>query len=448
MSSSKSNRYQRFINWRKAHLTDSGLLLFLAFAIGLLTGVAAWLLKFMIQTVTRIVARGVESSSLDWIVILVPVVGVVLTALYCKYILRDKVDNGVQRMVSDLGRHDYNLSVKTIYGSLISSALTLGFGGTAGSEGPIAYAGAGIGSKVGRLLKMEGRMLMVMLGCGAAAGIAGIFKAPIGGALFAIEVLRIELSTVAVMGVFFATVTAALVAYVLSGCTLDIDVISPGAFDNSTMLWTVVLGVVCGIYSLYYTHTGAVTRRLLTGMKRPWIAWITSGLMIGVMIYLFPSMYGEGYQAITGVINGSDCDIASDGIMKYIDSTPWAVAIACGGILALKGIGSSATNNGGGVSGDFAPTLYAGCMLGLCFASVLSLLGVTTVSAGHYALIGMAGAMAGIIRAPFMAMFLTTEMVGGVEFMLPAAIVSIISYCIVMIIKRDTFYHSKPFAGS
>lgn len=447
MTDTPRDRYQRFIDWRKAHLTDSGLLLFIAFIVGLFAGVCAWLLKLMIQSVTDVVARGVEATSLDWIVIAVPVVGVALAALFCRYVLRARMDNGVQRMIDDLGREDYVLSSKTIYGSMIASALTLGFGGTAGSEGPIAYAGAGIGSKIGQFLKMDSRMLMVLLGCGAAAGIAGIFKAPIGGALFAIEVLRVELSTVAIMGVFLATVTAGLTAYAMSGCTLDIEVISPGAFDNHTMLWTLVLGVVCGVYSLYYTHTGALTKRFLTGMKRPWMAWVSSGLMIGVMIYLFPSLYGEGYQSITGVINGGEGGIAVDGIMKYVEKTPWAIAIACGGILLLKGIGSSATNNGGGVSGDFAPTLFAGCMLGLFFAAVLHLLGIETLSTSHYALIAMAGTMAGIIRAPLMAMFLTTEMVGGVEFLLPAAIVSVLSYCIVMIIKRDTFYHSRPFVG-
>ncbi len=442
------HRYARFLEWRRLHVTDSGFILLLALVVGILSGVCAWLLKYLISLITSWASKGVSITGIDWLIIAAPVAGVTLAALFSRYVLREKVDNGVARMVSDLKDHNYKLSTKTIYGSMIASALTLGFGGTAGSEGPIAYAGAGIGSKFGQIFHVKPRMLMILIGCGAAAGIAGIFKAPIGGALFAIEVLRVELSTVAIMGVFLATLAASLVAYTLSGCTLDIDVISPGAFDNSTMLWAVLLGVVCGIYALYYTHTGELTKRLLDTTQKPWIQWITSGLAIGVMIYLFPALYGEGYGTITDVINGDTSLIGLNDIFTHIHDMPWTVVATCAGILLLKGIGSSATNNGGGVAGDFAPTLFAGCILGLLYATALDSWGIAHLNAAHYALIGMAGSMAGIIRAPLMSIFLTTEMVGGVEFLLPAAIVALISYSMVMIFKRDTFYHSRPFTSS
>lgn len=429
------------------HLTDSGFILMLALVVGVLSGIGAALLKYMIGAITTLVTRGVHAAGLPWLIVGIPVIGIALAAIFSRYILRARVDNGVERMVGDLRQQQYALSGKTIWGSLIASALTLGFGGTAGSEGPIAYTGAGIGSKLGQIFKVQPRMLMILLGCGAAAGIAGIFKAPIGGALFAIEVLRVELSTVAILGVFLATLTASLVAYCLSGCTLDINVISPGAFDNATIPWAILLGVVCGIYSLYYMRTGGITRRYLRRPRATWINWLTSGLMIGLMVYLFPSMYGEGYGTITDIINSNAATLTTDGIIDHWHGSPWLLISACAGILLLKGIGSAATNNGGGVAGDFAPTLFAGCILGLMYASILRLTGWADINSAHYALIAMAGAMSGIIRAPLMAIFLVTEMVGGVEFLLPAAIVALISYSIVMIFKRDTFYHSRPFAA-
>lgn len=442
-----SSRFDRFVTWRQLHFTDSGFVLLLALVTGILSGIGAALLKYMIAWITSLSNKIVASTGQDWTVIIIPVIGITLAALFCRYILHTRVDNGVERMVDDLKNNNYTLSSKTIYGSLIASSLTLGFGGTAGSEGPIAYAGAGIGSKLGQMFKVGPHMLMILLGCGAAAGIAGIFKAPIGGALFALEVLRVELSTIAIMGVFLATLSAMLVAYCVSGCTLDINVISPGAFDNSTLLWAVLLGVVCGLYSLYYMYTGNITGNMLNHKRVPALDWIISGLMIGVMLYLFPAMYGEGYGVITNVINNRADILLSNGIITHWHGTPWLLVIACGGILLLKGAGSSAANNGGGVAGDFAPTLFAGCILGLLFATVVNITGIGHIDSSHYALIAMAGAMAGIIRAPLMAIFLVTEMVGGVEFLLPATIVSLVSYCIVMVFSHSTFYHSRPYAS-
>ncbi len=437
----------RFMAWRRSHITDSGFILTLALITGLLSGISAWMLKYMISNISAFAHRMADITGLDYIIILAPVTGITLAALFCRYVIRQNVDNGVARMIDSLKCKNYKLDSKTIYGSMIASAFTLGFGGTAGSEGPIAYAGAGIGSRLGQLLKVNPRMLMILIGCGSAAGIAGIFKAPIGGALFAIEVLRVELSTVAIMGVFLATLSSSLVAYSLSGCTLDIDIISPGAFDNSTLLWAVLLGVVCGIYSLYYTSTGTITTQLLAATRKPYIRWLISGLTIGLMAYLFPALYGEGYDTITNVINGHTSALTYSPIIPHTNNNSIMLTIACAGILLLKGIGSSATNNGGGVAGDFAPTLFAGCIIGLLYATILDILNITALDPAQYSLIAMAGSMAGIIRAPLMSIFLVTEMVGGVEFLLPAAIVSLISYCIVMIFKHSTFYHSHSFSS-
>lgn len=441
------HRYARVLLWRQLHVTDSGFMLVLSVVIGLLAGVAAWLLKLMIHGVTTLATGSIATNNYNWLYIVLPVVGITLSGLFCRYILKADVSNGVARLVGDLNAGKYRLGPKSIYGSMLANTLTLGFGGTAGAEGPIAYTGAGIGSGLGRIFRVSPRMMSILVGCGAGAGIAAIFKAPVGGALFTLEVLRIELSTIAVMGIFLATIAAALTAYALSGFTLDIDVISPGAFDYHTLMWTVVLGFACGLYSLYYTYSGKLMKQVLNGCRSRYLKYVVSGASVGIMIFLFPAMYGEGYGPITHIINGDFSSLADGGILSRIHPGDWLIVAICAGILLFKGAGSSATNNGGGVAGDFAPTLFAGCMLGLAFALSLNGAGIASISPGHYALIGMGGAMAGIIRAPLMAMFLTTEMVGGFEFLLPVAIVTLISYCIVMIFKHDTFYHSKPYTS-
>ena len=247
-------RYANFLEWRELHITDSGFVLILAAIIGIFTGVSAWFLKLMIARVTQWGHGLVSLAGADWLIIFLPVIGITITGL----LFREKVSNGVERMVGDFKAGNYSLKWNTIYGSMIGSALTLGCGGTAGSEGPIAYTGAGIGSKLGRFFRVNPRMMRILVGCGAAAGIAGIFKAPIGGALFTLEVLRLELTTIAIMGVFLSALGAALTAYILSGYTLDITVTSPGIWDSSTLLWVVALGIFSGLYSLYYTWTGGL----------------------------------------------------------------------------------------------------------------------------------------------------------------------------------------------
>ncbi len=445
---SNSGLFDRFISWRELHITDSGFMLLLAFIVGVLTGIAAWLLKLLIGKTSLLTHTLVSTTGMNWIIILIPILGITLTALFSRYIMKGDVSNGVSKLVKSLGNNNYAIDSKSIYGSIIGSSLTLGMGGTAGSEGPIAYAGAGIGSKIGRLFRLQPQILMILIGCGAAAGIAGIFKAPIGGALFTFEVLRLELSTVAVIGIFLATLVSAMSAYILSGDTLDINVISPGAFNTSTMGWVFILGITAGLYSLYYTWSGDIAKLVLCNYHRRYLNWILSGLSIGIMIYLFPSMYGEGYGTITDIINENNFSVAAPYILTLFKSNKTVLLIACAGILLLKGIGASATNNGGGVAGDFAPTLFAGCVLGLLFSITANMAFKTELNPAHFALIAMAASMAGIIRAPLMAIFLTTEMVGGVEFLLPATVSSIISYCIVMLFKRQTFYHSKPFHNS
>lgn len=415
-------------------------LFWLAMLIGVVTGAAAALLKAIIGMVTRSLHHFEPGSVPDWSMLLIPVVGIVLTGIYQRYILRRSISHGVDILVNDLADKKYRLSPKLMYAPMIASSLTLGFGGSAGSEGPIAYTGAAIGSNVGRVFRVDDRLLYILIGCGAGAGIAGIFKAPFGGALFTLEVLGMTLTTVSVIALLTSTISAALTAFVLSGCTMDITWTHNIAFDTKIILPVFVLGVFCGLYSVYYSLVMKRMQRSYEAVHNPWARNIVSGLVLAVSVFLFPALYGEGYDIIGQVINDGWQNSFGGSLSAGLVGGEWMLPAVLGGILVIKCFACSASNSGGGVAGDFAPTLFAGCIAGLFFSLTANNLFDLGLTPNLFAYIGMAGVMAGVIRAPLMAIFLTAEMCNGFDYLLPLVTVSLISYGMVMAVTHTKFY--------
>ena len=415
-------------------------LFWLAMLIGIVTGAAAALLKAIIGLVTRSMHHFELSSVPDWSMLLIPVVGIVLTGIYQRYILRRHISHGVDILVNDLANKQYRLSPKLMYAPMIASSLTLGFGGSAGSEGPIAYTGAAIGSNVGRAFKVDDHLLYILIGCGAGAGIAGIFKAPFGGALFTLEVLGMTLTTVSVIALLTSTISAALTAFVLSGCTMDITWTHNIAFDPKIILPVFALGVFCGLYSVYYSVVMRRMQHTYESMRNPWTRNVVSGLVLAVSVFLFPALYGEGYDVIGRVINDGWQSAFGGSLSEGLVGGQWMLPAILAGILVIKCFACSASNSGGGVAGDFAPTLFAGCIAGLFFSLTANNLFGLGLAPNVFAYIGMAGVMAGVIRAPLMAIFLTAEMCNGFDYLLPLVTVSLISYGMVMAVTHTKFY--------
>ncbi len=413
-----------------------------ATVIGLLTGACAALLKIMIGYCAKWVTGWMHPEGFNWWLLAIPLAGILLTGIYQRYILKHNVEHGVEKVVSDLADKKYRLGKFWIYAPMIASTFTLGFGGSAGSEGPIATTGAAIGSNVGRKLGLSSDVLMVMVGCGAGAGIAGIFKAPIGGMLFTLEVLKLEITTMSVMALLLACTVSALTAYVLSGCTVDLSFIQTGHLDGN-MVWVVIaLGLFCGFYSTYYSLVMTSMRRTYERIRNPWWRNIASGLILSVILLMFPAMYGEGYGMMGKVINGDPMQMS-----LYSDVAAWLPAGAVLTLLSLfiilaKPWATSASNSGGGVAGDFAPTLFAGCFAGFFFASALKVWLDVDVPVSTLAFIGMAGVMAGAIRAPFMALFLTAEMTNAFALILPLFAVCAISYGVVRLFRSADYYRN------
>lgn len=436
------NKKASKIDLKVGQLPDKVRLILLSVLVGIFAGAGAFILKWIIGHITmllRPVGMNAGGSS-GWLMLIIPVAGIVLTGIYQRYILRREIFHGVDRLVSDLSAHNYNLSPQLTYSPIVASSITLGFGGSAGSEGPIAYAGAAIGSNVGRLFRLTPQSVYILIGCGAAAGIAGIFKAPIGGVLFSIEVLMMDFTTISVIALFGAAISAALTAYVLSGCTMDMLWSHNLGFDSDILPEVIALAVFCGLYSIYYSTVMKRMAAIYMKFRNPWIRNILSGVVLAACVYLFPSLYGEGYGVMAEVINSQTYQPFVHSLLESVYTGSGSILFVLGLILVLKCFAASASNSGGGVAGDFAPTLFAGCIAGAFFAlSVNSLFGLS-LSSEVFAYIGMAGVMAGTIRAPLMALFLTAEMCNGFDYFLPLVVVTLVSYGMVMAVTKCRFY--------
>lgn len=427
-------RWVAFTASCRSRVPERVLVVGLAVVTGLVTGTAAFLLKRLVAWVSGPLTDGLDPYGGNWLLLLIPVMGILLTGIFQRYILHREIYHGVDRLEKSVAHRRYKLPFELTYAPMLASSITLGFGGSAGSEGPIAYTGAAIGSNIGRAMGITPSMMRAMIACGASAGIAGIFKAPVGGALFALEVLGVELSVMAVVAVFAASLTSALTAFVLSGCVPDISFSGIVPMQWEWLPFVVLLGLVCGFYSAYYSHVMRFMTRWYGRFSNPWIKNLTAGAIIAVCVFLFPALYGEGYQFMAKVLGGDDA-FSSFSLWAGDGVAPLTCMLMAGGILLVKAFATSSTNSGGGVAGDFAPTLFAGCIAGYLFASLMNAAFGLALPVAEFAFFGMGAVMAGAIQAPLMAMFLTVEMAtGAYSLLLPVAVASVISYGVVRVL--------------
>lgn len=428
--------------WRDRHIKEKTFVLILALVIGLLGGFAALLLKWLIHTIAGFVTADASISEGNYIFLIYPVVGIVLSGLFVRYVVRDNISHGVTRVLYSISQNKSRLKRHNMYSSLMASSITIGLGGSVGAEGPIVYTGAAIGSNIGQLFRMSPRVLMILVGCGAAAGIAGIFKAPIAGLLFTLEVLMLDLTAVSVMPLLIASITGATVAYIFTGYNVEFTFEQSESFLTNRIPFVILLGVICGFISLYFTKVMNMMENFFGHhLQTPLKKTVVGGSILAVLVFLFPPLYGEGYGAINALLGGDTSSIV-DGSIFYSDGNSiWFIALFIGLVVALKAFATSATNGGGGVGGTFAPSLFVGCLSGFLFAYVFNNLPLgMDLSLKNFALMGMAGVMAGVMHAPLMAIFLTAEMTGGYQLFLPLLIVSTISFGTIKLFEPYSIY--------
>lgn len=440
-----NNRYTeawlKFVSWREKHIREKSFLVILALLVGILCGLAAQLLKFLIHVIEHLLTAGFSITSANYMYLVLPVIGILITYLFVRYVVKNNISHGVTRVLYAISRRKSRLKKKNMYASLIASSVTIGFGGSVGAEGPIVFTGAAIGSNIGQAFRLSPRILMLLVGCGAAAGIAGIFRAPIAGMLFTLEVLMIDLTGATVMPLLISSITGATVAYLLEGYNNEFFFSQSEPFATRKIPYTILLGVFCGFVSLYFTKVMEYMEDFFGRIPRRWIKISIGGAILAGLIFVFPPLYGEGYTAINHLLDG---DIASivDGTFFYVDrDSTWFLAMFIGAIVLTKAFATSATTGAGGVGGTFAPSLFVGAMSGFLFAYLLDyLLPGTGLSMKNFALMGMAGVMAGVMHAPLMGIFLTAEMTGGYDLFLPLLIVSTLSYMTIRIFEPYSIY--------
>ena len=397
--------------------------------VGITCGIAAQLLKFLIHLISSALTSHFSNTTENYLYLVYPVVGIILTVLFVKYVVKDNISHGVTKVLYAISRRKSRLKLRNTYASLVSSAITIGFGGSVGAEGPIVFTGAAIGSNVGQAFRMSPKVLMILVGCGAAAGIAGIFRAPIAGMLFTLEVLMLDLTGLTVMPLLLSSIAGATVAYVLEGYNAEFFFAQSEPFTTSRIPWTVALGVVCGLMSFYFTKVMFMMESMFKKVRQQWMRIVAGGALIASLVFVFPPLYGEGYGAVNHLLDG-DVGGVMNGSFFYVDrDNVWFLVLFIGAITLMKAFATSATNGAGGVGGTFAPSLFVGALTGFLFAFVVNNLDLgLTLSQKNFTLMGMAGVMAGVMHAPLMAIFLTAEMTGGYDLFLPLLIVSALAY--------------------
>lgn len=443
-NSTTNKAFMRFLAWREAHIKERTFVLFLSLLVGIFAGLAAIVLKMMIHLISETLLSGVSFDSGNYLYILLPAVGVILSALFVKFVVRDNISHGVTRVLYAISSNKSRLKKHNMYTSVFASSITIGFGGSVGAEGPIVYTGAAIGSNLGQTFRMSPRILMILVGCGAAAGIAGIFKAPIAGMLFTLEVLMLDLTTVSVMPLLISSITSATIAYIYTGYNFEFFFVQSESFTAVKIPFVLILGAACGLVSLYFTRAMNMMENFFKRFKNPLYKTLTGCVILSALVFVFPPLYGEGYSSIMELLSGETAAIVNGSLFYGEGSSSWFIILFIGLIIMFKVFATSATNGAGGVGGTFAPSLYVGCLTGFLFAFCCNLMGFDTLlSTKNFALIGMAGVMSGVMHAPLMAIFLTAELTGGYDLFLPLLIVSTVSYGTIKMFEPFSIYSMR-----
>lgn len=429
------------VTWRERHIGERTFVVILSLIVGIICGFAAQLLKFLIHIIAHALTSHFSATTVNWLNLVYPVVGIFIVTLFLKYIVKENISHGVTKVLYAISRRKSRLKKKNMYASLIASSITIGFGGSVGAEGPIVFTGAAIGSNIGKAFRMSPRILMLLVGCGAAAGIAGIFRAPIAGMLFTLEVLMIDLTGATVMPLLISSITGATVAYILEGYNAEFFFSQSEPFLIRNIPYTLLLGIFCGLISLYFTKVMFMMETMFGKLKNQSWRILIGGIIMAGLIFIIPPLYGEGYEAINQLLEGDYSKIVDGTFFYFNREHVWLIAGFIGAIILTKAFATSATNGAGGVGGTFAPSLFVGAMCGFLFAFVFNILfDGAGISNKNFTLLGMAGVMSGVMHAPLMAIFLTAEMTGGYDLFLPLLIVSTLSYMTIRMFLPYSIY--------
>lgn len=420
-------------------------LIILSFVVGISSGLAAVILESLVRAIHRGLTSWFDGILDNFLYLVYPGIGMLLSLILLRFVIKDNIGHGVTKVLVAVSKNDSRIKPHNMWSSILTSSLTIGFGGSVGAEAPIVYTGAAIGSNFARYMGMSYRNMTILLGCGAAGAVAGIFKAPLAGVLFTLEILLFNISMTSMMPLLFSTVSATMVSYIFLGDALPFEcTLTPFRIVN--VPFYVLLGFFCGLCSLYFLRTTLWLEDKLGKVKNPYVKWAFCAGGLGLLIFLFPPLYGEGYDALGPLLNGQAISYDGDTILAFMLHRPWLVPVFFALILILKVFSMTLTNAGGGVGGTFGPTLFVGAMAGFLLARVTNLLleGTEfTVPEQNFVLVGMAGLMAGVMQAPMTAIFLIAEISGGYELFIPLIITASIAFGTIRIFEKYSIYTKR-----
>jgi CIC family chloride channel protein len=438
-----NSQLEKFNNWRIAHMSERNFVYILSFVIGILTGIVALVLKNLIHIVELILTGMFPANTFNYLYLAYPLIGISLTFLFVRYFIREDINHGVTRILFSISRKQGRIKPHNNYSSMIATSMTIAFGGSVGAEAPIVLTGASIGSNLARLFSLNYKYVILMIGCGAAGAISGIFKAPIAGLVFTLEVLMLDLSMAYLLPLLISSVTAASLSYIFMGSAMVLQFQMDNAFSVSNIGFYIILGILTGLVSLYLIRTLIWVEAGYRKITNPFIRLATGGILLSLLVFLFPPLWGEGYTSITRIFSGHGQELLNNSMFFDWKNETWVILIFIVVLVLLKVVATASTTGGGGVGGVFAPSLFMGALTGYGLALGLNTYLGLNLPPENFALAGMAGMMAGVMHAPLTGIFLTAEITGGYGLFIPLIITSTIAYLTIFRFEAHSIYAKR-----
>ena len=418
------------------------LVLILSLVIGILSGLAAVLLKNTVHYTNDLITNGFDFAQGNYLYLAFPLIGIGLTVLFATLIIKDDISHGVARILYAISRKNGRIESHNMYSSMVGSTLTIGFGGSMGLEAPIVLTGSSIGSYLGRKFHLSHKIIMILIGAGATGAVAGIFKAPIAAVVFSLEVLMLDLTMVTLIPLLISAASAAVIAFFFMGSGVIFSFELTDGFYLKHLPFYILLGVFTGFVSVYFTKSTMFVEGKMKKLRRKWQRWLLGGILLGVMIYIFPSLYGEGYEFMHELVNQKVDGLINESLFGEF-STIWYLILFLGLIMVFKIVAMAVTGGSGGVGGIFAPSLFMGTVAGVFFSKLINLIPQINIPEKNMALVGMAGVMAGVMHAPLTGIFLIAESTGSYELFTPLIFTAVISYLTIMMFEPHGIYTKR-----
>lgn len=430
---------RRFLN----RLPERDVMIILALFVGVSCGLAAVTLKLAILYIHHGLTSWFDGELYNFLYLIYPGIGMLIAMLFVKYVVKDNIGHGVTKVLLAVSKNESKIKSHNMWSSMLASSVTIGFGGSVGAEAPIVYTGAAIGSNVARYMGLSYKNMTILLGCGAAGAVAGIFKAPLAGVLFTLEILLFNISMSSILPLLLSTISATVISYICLGDKPPFECsLTPFALGN--IPYYLILGLFSAFCSVYFTRMTLWLEDKIKSVKRPFVRWAMAAGCLGLLIYLFPPLFGEGYEYLHELLNGGTIDLEGQTILAFSLRKAWLVPVFFLVVLLLKVFSMSFTNAGGGVGGTFGPTLFIGALAGFVVSRTINLIGgAPVVPEQNFVLVGMAGLMSGVMQAPMTAIFLIADMTGGYELLIPLILTSTVSYAVTRSIEPYSIYTKR-----